>query len=81
MVGVDGNNAQLDLQPKSCGLVQGSEATWHWVCIRQVNRVNVCNGYAMTTAPSTSAPVLSIIITVFLYKISGSTFYTERLAT
>ena len=33
-----------DSQPKSIGLVSGLAATWRWVCIHHMNRVNSSNG-------------------------------------
>ena len=43
-VDVDDSNLPADSQPKSIGLVWGMAATWRWVCIHHMNRVNSRNG-------------------------------------
>jgi len=46
MVDVDGSSHLLaDWQPKSVALVWGLAATWHSVCIHQMNRVNSCSDH------------------------------------
>jgi len=37
---VNGSNLHTDSEPKSVGLVSGLVATWCWVCIHHMNRVN-----------------------------------------
>ena len=44
MVDVDDSSLLADSQPKSIGLVWGLAATWRWVCIHHINRVNFRNG-------------------------------------
>jgi len=46
MVDVDGScQFPVDSQPKSIGLVWALVATWHSVCIHQMNRVNSLNDF------------------------------------
>jgi len=50
MVGLDGGGLQVESQRKSVGLVWGLAATWHLVCIHQMNRVNSHTDFAMMIA-------------------------------
>jgi len=50
-VDVDDSSLQVDSQPKSSGWSEGRQ---HWellYIINQINRVNSCNDFVITTAP------------------------------
>ena len=47
-MGVDGRGLQADSYLKSVGFAWGLAATWRWVCIYEMNRVNSGSGHAIT---------------------------------
>ena len=63
VVDVDGScQFSADSQPKSFGLVWGLAATWHSVCIHQMNRVNSRNGFGHNDSTINIVVVIIIII-------------------